>query len=146
MPDNMMKFALALLLATLTTATAAEAKAVKIHKCACEAVEFGFDIDCNNTAAMFDALTSRQAPAPPSAPPPNARRTLPAPPEFFAHNDRRFCRYCCRVLADCCMGIILDITVEEDLTAVGGRPRLRRPRLRTRLRRHPRCGRQTTRV
>jgi len=133
MPDNMMKFALALLLATLGTATAAKAEAVEIHKCACEAVVFGFDIDCNNTAAMFDALTSRQAPAPPSAPPPNTRRTLPAPPEFVAHNDRRFRRYCCRVLADCCMGNIVDITVEEDLTAVGGRRRLRRPRQRTRL-------------
>ena len=51
-----MKFAFALLLATLATATAAEAEAVHTHKCACEAAEFGFDIDCNNTAAMLDAL------------------------------------------------------------------------------------------
>ena len=57
----MMKFAFALLLATLATATAAKAEAVHTHKCACEAVEFGFDIDCNNTAAMFDALTYLKA-------------------------------------------------------------------------------------
>ena len=56
-----MKFALSLLLVTLATATAAEAEAIETHKCACEAVEFGFDIDCNNTAAMLNALTFLKA-------------------------------------------------------------------------------------
>ncbi len=62
MPNNMMKFALALLLATLATMAAAEAQAevkaeaVKIRNCACEAVEFG-----NNTVTMFDAMTYLKA-------------------------------------------------------------------------------------
>jgi hypothetical protein len=49
------------LLAILATALAANGEAVDTHKCACEAEEFGFDIDCNNTAAMLDALTFLKA-------------------------------------------------------------------------------------
>ena len=45
------------------------------------------------------------------------RRLCLSPPEFATHHDHR---YCCRVLVDCCMSIVLYITVEEDLTAVGG--------------------------
>jgi len=53
----MMKLALALLLATLFAASVAHGEGVHSHKCACEAEEFGFDIDCDDTIAMLDALT-----------------------------------------------------------------------------------------
>lgn len=53
----MMTLALAFLLATLSAASAHEGEAVHTHKCACEAEEFGFDIDCDDTGAMLDALT-----------------------------------------------------------------------------------------
>lgn len=59
-PSKMIKFAAALLV-TLAMALVANGEAVDTHKCACEAVEFGFDIDCNNTAAMLDAMTFLKA-------------------------------------------------------------------------------------
>lgn len=31
------------------------------HKCACEAEEFGFSIDCNNTAAMLESMQFLQS-------------------------------------------------------------------------------------
>ena len=51
----MIKFTLALLLATLSAASVAEGE--DIHKCACEAEKFGFNIDCDNMDAILDALT-----------------------------------------------------------------------------------------
>jgi hypothetical protein len=56
----MMKFARTVLV-TFALAFAADGKYVNTHKCACEAVEFGFDIDCNNTAMMLDAMTFLKA-------------------------------------------------------------------------------------
>jgi hypothetical protein len=32
-----------------------------VHKCACESVEFGFSIDCDDTAAMLTAMAALQA-------------------------------------------------------------------------------------
>lgn len=56
-----MKLLTALLLSTLAASSTARPRQRKAegeeHSCACEALEFNFDIDCANTSAMLDAMT-----------------------------------------------------------------------------------------
>ena len=48
------------ILSLVSKAQAAEDEHTDEHKCACEAEEFGFEIDCDNTDAMLEAMTKLQ--------------------------------------------------------------------------------------